>query len=99
MPMVLKVRTLTSEEQQAIERLAHSRTASAREVERARIVWHASQGLRVRAYQPLPLCCISTNRQSGCGSNASTRLAPLPCKTGLALVLLPRTVQRRWVRW
>jgi transposase len=53
MPMVLKVRTLTSEEQQAIERLAHSRTASAREVERARIVWHASQGLRVPAIATL----------------------------------------------
>lgn len=42
--MALKVRKLTSEEQQAIQRLAHSRTASAREVERARIVWQASQG-------------------------------------------------------
>lgn len=45
--MALKVRTLTSEEQQTIERLAHSRTASAREVERTRIIWHASQGMRV----------------------------------------------------
>lgn len=51
--MALKVRTLTNEEQQAMERLAHSRTASAREVERARIVWHASQGKRVPAVAAL----------------------------------------------
>lgn len=51
--MALKVRTLTGEEQQAIEHLVHSRTASAREVERARIVWHASRGLRVPAVAAL----------------------------------------------
>ena len=51
--MTIKVRILTSEEQQAIERLAHSRTASAREVERARMVWQASQGQRVPAIATL----------------------------------------------
>jgi transposase len=58
--MALKVRTLTSEEQRAIEGLVHSRTASAREVERARIVWHASRGLRVPAVAAL----LNINQQS-----------------------------------
>ena len=40
----LRLRELTEEEQAAIERLAHSRTAPARQVERARILWQASQG-------------------------------------------------------
>jgi transposase len=35
---------LTEAERMAIEKLAHSRTAPARQVERARIVWQASQG-------------------------------------------------------
>jgi transposase len=45
--MALRVRALTDEEQQIIERLAHSRTAAARTVERARLIWHATQGARV----------------------------------------------------
>jgi transposase len=49
MPAYLTVRPLTSEEVARIERLAHSRTAPARAVERARIVWQASQGARVPA--------------------------------------------------
>src|SRR3712207_1888970 len=40
----LGLRGLTEEEKAAIERLAHSRTASVRQVERARIIWRASQG-------------------------------------------------------
>jgi transposase len=51
--MALKVRVLTREEQQTIERLAHSRTALAREVERARIIWHACLGMRVPAIAAL----------------------------------------------
>lgn len=47
--MAVKVRMLTTEEHKAIERLAHSRTASAREVERASIVWHSAQGFGVPA--------------------------------------------------
>jgi transposase len=55
----LRLRALTDAEQAAIERLAHSRTAPARQVERARIIWHASRGedvariaeqLRLHAY-------------------------------------------------
>lgn len=45
----LRLRELTEEEQAAIERLAHSRTAPARQVERARILWQASQGEMVPA--------------------------------------------------
>ena len=44
---MIRLRELTPEEQQMIERLAHSRTAEARVVERARLIWHASQGLSV----------------------------------------------------
>ena len=40
----LRLRALTEAERMAIEKLAHSRTAPARQVERARIVWQASQG-------------------------------------------------------
>jgi transposase len=40
----LRLRALTEAERTAIEKLAHSRTAPARQVERARIVWQASQG-------------------------------------------------------
>ena len=42
--MVLRLRELTEEERAVVERLAHSRTAPARRVERARIIWYASQG-------------------------------------------------------
>jgi transposase len=45
--MALRVRALTDAEQAAIERLVHSRTAAARLVERARIIWHAAQGATV----------------------------------------------------
>ncbi len=40
----LRLRALTDEEQATVERLAYSRTAPARQVERARIIWHASRG-------------------------------------------------------
>ena len=38
------LRTLTAEERSAVEALARSRTAPARRVERARVVWRASRG-------------------------------------------------------
>jgi transposase len=38
---------LTDEERRTIERLAHSRTAAARQVERAKIIWLSSEGVRV----------------------------------------------------
>jgi transposase len=40
----LRLRDLTAEERLAVEKLAHSRTALARQVERARIIWRASRG-------------------------------------------------------
>ena len=43
----LRLRELTEEERKTVERLAHSRTAPARRVERARIIWHAHQGQTV----------------------------------------------------
>ena len=46
---MLRLRELTSEEQTMIERLAHSRTAEARLVERAQMIWHARQGCSVPA--------------------------------------------------
>src|SRR5262249_53328325 len=48
-PMALRVRELTVEERKEIERLAHARTAPARVVERARIIWAAAQGERAPA--------------------------------------------------
>jgi transposase len=42
--MVLRLRELTAEERSAIDKLAHARTAPARQVERARIIVYASQG-------------------------------------------------------
>src|SRR3954454_22065561 len=44
--MAIRLRPMTEEERVALERLAHSRTEPARLVERARIVWYASQGER-----------------------------------------------------
>ena len=41
--MAVRIRDLTDEERKAIERLAHSRTEAARLVERAKILWFASQ--------------------------------------------------------
>jgi transposase len=45
--MAIKIRKLTDEEKAAITKLARSRTAAAREVERARIILLASKGKRV----------------------------------------------------
>lgn len=47
--MAIRLRALTDNERLEIERLAHSRTAPARTVERARIVRAAADGWRVRA--------------------------------------------------
>ena len=47
MPKHLRVRELTEEERKTIARLSHARSASVREVERARIIEFASQGKRV----------------------------------------------------
>jgi hypothetical protein len=42
--MALKVRTLTAEEANALKRLASSRTAPHRVVQRAQMVWASAQG-------------------------------------------------------
>ncbi len=47
--MALRVRSMSAEEAETIRQLAHSRTAPARMVERARIVWLAHHGRRVPA--------------------------------------------------
>ena len=47
--MALHVRELTPEEREAVRQLAHSRTAPASEVERAKMIWHLLQGERVPA--------------------------------------------------
>jgi len=47
--MAIKLKKLTAEEQSAIDKLARSRTAPAREVERAHIILLASRGKRVPA--------------------------------------------------
>jgi transposase len=47
--VALRVRELPAEENEQVKRLAHSRTAPARRVERARMIWLASQGQRVAA--------------------------------------------------
>lgn len=45
--MSIRVRTMTPEEVAEIKQLAHSRTAPARAVERAKMIWLAQQGQRV----------------------------------------------------
>ena len=47
--MALRVRALIETEVETIRQLAHSRTAPARTVERARMIWLAHQGRRVPA--------------------------------------------------
>jgi len=47
--MVLQVRSLTADEFDTVRQLSHSRTAAARTVERAKIIWLAHQGWRVPA--------------------------------------------------
>ena len=54
--MAIKLRSRTEEERAPLERLAHSRTAPARQVQRAQIIWQAAQGLTIpRIAAPLRL--------------------------------------------
>jgi len=62
MPKLLKVRELTEEERAEVRRLAHSRTAAARLVERARIVWRSAEGWRVAAIAAEVGCHAQTVR-------------------------------------
>jgi transposase len=58
--MALKLRKLSQDEHETIEKLAHSRTAAARLVERAHIILLANQGHRVPAIaQQLHLTAIT----------------------------------------
>ena len=63
MPKYLAVRPLTEDETAAIKRLAHSRTAAARLVERARIVWLSAQGQSVAAIAAALGCSAETVRR------------------------------------
>jgi transposase len=60
--MALRLRPLTAEAGDLIQRRAHSRTAPARLVERARIVWPAPQGLPVPAMAQTLRPCQATVR-------------------------------------
>jgi transposase len=60
--MALKLRPLSPEEHATIEKLAHSRTAAARLVERARILLLANQGHRVPAIAHQLQCTAITVR-------------------------------------
>src|SRR6266508_3818243 len=62
MPRLLKLRPLTPEEVATIQQLAHARTAPARTVERARIIWAAHQGQRVAAIAAEVGVCPATVR-------------------------------------
>src|SRR5512138_1678036 len=62
MPRKLRVRELTTEEQTHIERLARSRTAAAREVERAQMVWYSHQGESVQRLAERLDVCTATVR-------------------------------------
>ena len=62
MPTCLMVRPLTSDEAERLERLARSRTAPARAVERSAIVWQAHQGARVPAIARTLGVCEATVR-------------------------------------
>jgi transposase-like protein len=57
MPASLRVRALTEEERCHLERLARSRTAATRAVERAQIIWAAHCGASVATIaQELGVC-------------------------------------------
>ena len=62
MPKHLAVRPLTEAETAAVKRLAHRRTAAARLVERARIIWLSAQGRRVPAIAAEVGCSAGTAR-------------------------------------
>jgi transposase len=62
MPTYLMLRALTDDEIGALDRLAHARTAPARTVERAQIVWHAHHGERIPAIARAVGVCEATVR-------------------------------------
>lgn len=60
--MALRLRSLTDEETAQLRHLAHARTAPARAVERAQIIWDASQGRRVPPIASTLRLCAQTVR-------------------------------------
>ena len=62
MPAYLMVRSLSATEMERLERLARSRPAPARAVERAQIIWLAHQGVRVPAIARTLGVCEATVR-------------------------------------
>ena len=62
MPRFLALRPLTDGERRAVDRLAHSRAAPARAVERAQLVWRARRGARVPAVARALGVCEATVR-------------------------------------
>ena len=60
--MAIRRRALTDEERRMIARLARSRTASARLVERAQLVWRAAQGETMGAIAAALGCNVETAR-------------------------------------
>ncbi len=63
MPTLLTVRPLTAEEAEILGRCARSRTAPARAVERAQIIWQAHQGGRVPVIANTLGVCEATVRR------------------------------------
>jgi transposase len=60
--MALRVRSLTTDEQAALERLARARPASAGHVKRARVILLAQEGLRIPEIAARLDICIKTAR-------------------------------------
>ena len=93
--MAIKLRELTTAEQTAIEKLARSRTALAREVERVRIILLASVGTRVPAMaQELKLTQLTVRTWL----SASMLKGLKVCRIGLALGDPSPTSQSRWLK-
>lgn len=59
---MLRVRTMTEDERGTLQRWARSRTEPARRVERARMVWAASQGEKLAAVATAHDCNVETVR-------------------------------------
>ena len=80
--MALRVRSMTAEEVDTIQRLAHSRTEPTRTVERARMIWLAHQGQRVAAIaQELRLCQATVRtwrKRCKCRGLVGVHAAPRP---------------------
>jgi transposase len=112
--MALRIRPLTMEETDTIRRLAHARTEPARRVERARIVWLASQGQRAPAIaRELGICTATVrfwlkrfNAQGIAGLEDEPRPGPTPTYTPeqvsaliAAVLTKPQTLGLPFANW